>query len=110
MRDYIAVVHLVKRPPATRAQWLFVADIAYSLGQSIVGSADDAREIVTGALPGSTVYVWEPDWWGGSQAIHDYLGAPCVDRAFTPPLVWKCPNCLHDITLRDIQPLPEATP
>lgn len=62
-KPYVAVVHLVKRPPATREQWLYVADLAYSLGQSIVGSADDARDVVEDALPGSTVVVWCPEWW-----------------------------------------------
>ena len=62
-KPYIATVHLVKRPPATREQWLYVADLAYAAGQSIVGSADDARDVVEDALPGSTVVVWEPAWW-----------------------------------------------
>lgn len=62
-KPYVAIVHLVKRPPATREQWLYVSDLAYSLGQSIVGSADDARDVVEDALPGSTVVVWCPEWW-----------------------------------------------
>lgn len=99
MKPYVAVVHLVRRVPgepdksANRHQWLYVSDIAYFQGQGIFGSADDARDIVEDAQPGSKVIVWEPDWWGGEQAIKEYLGVACEWKRFEPSVYFGCPNC-----------------
>lgn len=97
MKNYVAVVHLVKRPPCTETEWFWVAHIAYQNGQSIVGSADDAKDIVEDALPGSKVIAWRADDWGSKAALLNYLGVRTEFREFDPPFIMGCPNCATSI-------------
>ncbi len=105
--SYVAVVHLLRRVPseptrsANNHQWQFASMVAFQNGQSLVGSADDALKIVKGEMPGSKIIVWEPDWWGGIDALVEYFGPgiQCEWRYFTPDVHFGCLNCGADLVM-----------
>lgn len=96
MVDYVVKAHLLPQS-ATGSEASLVMNTALPEKQSVVFSADDAARLVAPGLPGSAVFVWWPERWGGQKAIGDWMNERGVET-----VIFKPDNALAGLKLGNL--------